>query len=145
MCDGRLSGNEEIEREMKKLNSEFSKEKIPDVMRLFMRRFRDEGTLLVRIFPDSKDYKEETNDYYASYIEELKECWCVGCTNQEESEGMGAFREVSWEEFFRTVRASSFMTGAVINPSGSRFVVPQEMMGLILDAWDQMDDNKILS
>ena len=80
------------------------------------------------------------NDYYASFIEALKELWCIACTSREESEGLGAFREVPWEEFFRTVRDSELMTGAIINPSGKRFVIPQEMMSLILDAWDRMED-----
>ena len=133
--------NTEIEETAQKLLLNHDIESMGRSIQPFLEQLKNGGKVFVTVDDSAGD--EDLHEKPASiFIEDLNELWVVAYTNENEyaADNRKIIRTIKWEELMRMVINDELFTGAVLNPAGKRFPMPQEFMEMIMKAYDESED-----
>ena len=133
MNEDNARGNAAIVEVIREHGLSWGVDHIPYVAAEIIYQIEKEGTLFVASKEVNKPGEERELSFF--FLKNLKECWSIGYTSREECEldHCKEYAEISWQELFRRILDDPLITGLILNPSGARYPIPQELMKDILE------------
>ena len=133
MKDSDIRGNEAIVEAIREHGVSKGIEHLKYVAIEIMKRMQEGGTLYAASKEPKESEKERELSFY--FLPEIEECWNLGYTSKEECDldGCKDYMEISWTELFGKIIKDPMITGLLLNPSGTRYPIHQNMMTDMLE------------